>query len=90
MSFVKSAVSVAALSLMLGVSASAQSDEPASVIGCLHMQKKVNAALDANPSSPNASAARAQAQGAQGYCTHGLYKTGLTSYAKALEMLASN
>lgn len=91
MTFAKSAAAVAALCLTLGAtSAFAQTSEPASTVGCLHMAKKVSAALDANQSSPNFGSARTQAQGAQGFCAHGLYKIGVDGYAKALEMLGAS
>ena len=91
MTFAKSAASAAALCLMLGAtSALAQTTEPASTVGCLHMAKKVSAALDANQASPNFSTARGQAQGAQGFCAHGLYKIGVDGYSKALEMLGAS
>jgi len=90
MSLTKYVVSAAALSMLLGTAAVAQTDEPASVIGCLHMQKKVSTALDANAQSPNYAAAKTQAQGAQGFCAQGLYKLGVNGYAKALDLLGSN
>ncbi len=91
MTFAKSVGLAAALSLTLGAaSAFAQTTEPASSVGCLHMSKKVSAALDANQTSANFSAARTQAQGAQGFCAHGLYKIGVDGYAKALEMLGAS
>jgi hypothetical protein len=90
MHFVKIAAAAATLSLMLGATAYAQSDEPSNVVGCLHMQKKVAAALDANQSSPNYSQAKTQAQGASGFCSQGLYKIGVDGYAKALELLGAN
>jgi hypothetical protein len=91
MNFVKIAAAAATLSLVLGTAAYAQdSSEPASVTGCLHMQKKVAAALDANQSSPNFAQAKSQAQGASGFCSQGLYKIGVNGYAKALELLGVN
>jgi len=90
MSFTKYAVSAVALSMLLGTAAVAQTDEPNSVIGCLHMQKKVSAALDANQQSANYSTAKTQAQGAQGFCSQGLYKIGVDGYAKALELLGTS
>ncbi|HXC57056.1 MAG TPA: hypothetical protein VNU97_17280 [Rhizomicrobium sp.] len=91
MSFTKSAASVAALTLLLGATAAtAQTTESPTVIGCLHMAKKVSAALDANPQSPNFSTAKAQAQGAQGFCSQGLYKIGVDGYAKALDLLGAS
>lgn len=91
MTFAKSTASAAALCLLLGATgALAQTTEPASVVGCLHMAKKVSAALDANPTSANAAEARHQAQGAQGFCAHGLYKIGVDGYSKALEMLGAS
>jgi hypothetical protein len=91
MTFAKTAASALMLSMMLGFgAANAQDTEPASSVGCLHMAKKVSAALDANQQSPNYSAARSQAQGAQGFCAHGLYKLGIDGYAKALEMLGQS
>jgi len=90
MHFVKIAAAAATLSLMLGATAYAQSDEPSSAIGCLHMQKKAAAALDANQNSPNFAQAKTRAQGAQGFCSQGLYKEGVNGYAKALELLGAN
>jgi cytochrome b561 len=91
MRFGKSALSAAALCVALTGTALAQdSGEPASVTGCLHMQKKVSAALDANQSSANYSAARNQARGAQGFCSQGLYKIGVDGYAKALDLLGAS
>ena len=91
MTFAKSFGTAAALCLMLGAtSAMAQTAEPASTVGCLHMSKKVSAALDANQSAPNFATARDQARGAQGFCAHGLYKIGVDGYAKALEMLGAS
>ena len=89
MTFTKTAA--AALFLMLGAtSAMAQTTEQPSAIGCLHMAKKVSAALDANQQSPNFSTARDQARGSQGFCSQGLYKIGVDGYAKALEMLGTS
>ena len=91
MTFAKSIGAAAALCLTLGATgAFAQTAEPPSTIGCLHMAKKVSAALDANQSSPNFSTAREQAQGAQGFCAHGLYKIGVDGYSKALELLGAS
>ena len=90
MRLVKIAAAAATLSLVLGTAAYAQNDEPANVTGCLHMQKKVTAALGANQSSPNYAQAKSQAQGASGFCSQGLYKIGVDSYAKALELLGAN
>ena len=91
MNFVKIVAAAATLSLVLGTAAFAQdSGEPASVVGCLHMQKKVAAALDANQSSPNYSQAKTQAQGASGFCSQGLYKIGVDGYAKALDLLGAH
>jgi hypothetical protein len=90
MSLTKYVVSAAALSMLLGTAAVAQTDEPASVIGCLHMQKKVSTALDAKQQSPNYAEAKNQARGAAGFCSQGLYKIGVSGYAKALELLGSN
>jgi hypothetical protein len=76
---------------VLGTTAAyAQDSEPANVIGCLHMAKKVSAALDANQQSANYSTARQQAQGAQGFCSQGLYKIGVDGYAKALDLLGAS
>ena len=91
MTFAKSFSAAAALALMLGATgALAQTTEPASTVGCLHLAKKVSAALDANQASPNFSTARDQARGAQGFCAHGLYKIGVDGYSKALEMLGAS
>ncbi|HUO89254.1 MAG TPA: hypothetical protein VMU08_08765 [Rhizomicrobium sp.] len=92
MRFGKTAASATALCILLGAGAAYAQDpsEPANTIGCLHMQKKVSAALDANQQSPNYSAARQQAQGAQGWCAQGMYKLGVDGYAKALELLGAS
>ena len=91
MTFAKSFGAAAALCLMLGATgALAQTTEPASTIGCLHLAKKVSAALDANQASANFSEARQQAQGAQGFCAHGLYKIGVDGYSKALDLLGAS
>ncbi len=90
MSLTKYVVSAAALSMLLGTAAVAQTDEPATSIGCLHMQKKVSAALDANQQSTNYSTAKSQAQGAQNYCAQGMYKVGVDGYAKVLQLLGTN
>src|ERR1700743_158089 len=75
MRFGKTALAAATLCVALTGTAFAQdSGEPASTIGCLHMAKKVSAALDANQSSANLGAARTRAQGAQGFCAQGMYK----------------
>jgi hypothetical protein len=91
MNFVKLAASAAALSLTLGATAAyAQSSEPANVVGCMHMAKKVSAALDANMSSPNYAAARQNAADADGLCSHAMYKNGLATYDKALGLLGAS
>jgi hypothetical protein len=89
MTFVKLAVSAAALSLTLGATAAlAQTEEPTQ-IGCLHMAKKASAALDANQSNAAYADARKQAQGAQSFCASGMYKNGIDGYAKVLTMLGA-
>jgi hypothetical protein len=90
MRFVKIAAAAAVLSLAVGTAAYAQDNEPSNVNGCLHMQKKVAAALDANQNSPNYAQAKSQAQGASGFCSQGLYKIGVDGYAKALDLLGAN
>jgi hypothetical protein len=91
MRFGKTAFAAAALCVALTGTALAQdSGEPASSVGCLHMQKKVSAALDANQSSANFSDARTRAQGAQGFCAHGMYKQGVDGYAAALQLLGAS
>jgi len=91
MRFGKTAFTAAALCVALTGTALAQdSGEPASSVGCLHMQKKVSAALDANQTSANVADARAQARGAQGFCAHGMYKQGVDGYAAALQMLGAS
>ncbi len=88
MNFAKSFGTAAALCLALGASSAfAQASEPFSPIGCMHMEKKVSAALEANQQSPNYSAARDQARGAQSFCARSIYKSGINGYAKALELL---
>lgn len=92
MNIAKSTVAAAALCLTLagtGVYA-AQASEPATALGCLHMQKKTSAALDANQQSPNYYAASQEALGGRSYCDHSQFKMGLDRYAKALELLGAS
>jgi len=90
MSLSKYIVSAAALSLLLGTAAVAQTDVPGTSNGCLQMKTKVSAALDANQQSPNYDAAKAKARGAQNLCSMGLYKVGVDGYAEALKILGVN
>ncbi|MEI9990651.1 MAG: hypothetical protein WDM86_11485 [Rhizomicrobium sp.] len=90
MNLTKYVVSAAALSVMLGTAAYAQTDEPATAIGCLHLQKKVSAALDANQQSPNYSTAKTRARDAASFCAHGVYKIGVDGYSKALDLLGAS
>ena len=91
MRFGKTAFAAATLCVALTGTALAQdSGEPATSVGCLHMQKKVTAALDANQTAANYVDARSQARGAQGFCAHGMYKQGVDGYAAALQMLGAN
>ncbi len=88
MTFAKSLGTAAALCLALGASSAfAQTAEPLSPLGCRHMAKKVSAALDANQQSPNFDAARRSARDAQSFCIFGVYKNGIDSYSKALQLL---
>jgi hypothetical protein len=89
MNFAKTAASATVLCLMLGATgAYAESSEPANAIGCLHMEKKVSAALDAGQQSANYSAAREQARNARDACMIGLYKTGISEYSNVLKILS--
>ncbi|HEY0302901.1 MAG TPA: hypothetical protein VGC36_16255 [Rhizomicrobium sp.] len=91
MTFAKSFGTAAALCLALGAtSAFAQTVEPINSVGCLHMEKKASAALEANQQSPNYYAARGQARGAQNFCAHGIYKDGINGYTKVLELLGAS
>lgn len=92
MTFARTAASATALCLMLAATGTiaAQASEPPTSIGCLHMAKKVTAALDANQQSPNYQAARDEAQGAQTFCTSGFYQQGVDRYSKVLAMLGAN
>lgn len=92
MRFTKTALSATALVAMLATSGAyaATAAAPANVAGCLTMSKKVSAALDANQTSPNYDAAKAQARGAQGFCAHGMYQQGVNSYAAVLESLGAS
>ena len=92
MTFVKSAAAAAALCLTLGATGvyAAQASEPETFVGCLHMQKKASAALEANQQSPNYFAAQQEANGARSFCDHNLYKTGISKYGKVLELLGAS
>jgi len=87
MTLVKYAVSALALSAMFSVASAAQTAEPANAIGCMHMQKKVTAALDANQQSANLDAAKSAARSGQSLCMIGQYKNGVDGFAKALDLL---
>ena len=90
MRFTKYAVSALALSAMFSVASAAQTTEPSNSIGCLHMQKKVTAALDANQQSTNVDAAKSAARSGQSLCMIGRYKNGIDGYAKALDLLGAS
>ncbi|HEY4944432.1 MAG TPA: hypothetical protein VII56_23590 [Rhizomicrobium sp.] len=92
MSFSKSAVSAAALCLTLAATGvyAAQAAAPETVIGCITMEKKANAALEANQQSPNYASARQQVNGARTFCGHGQYKMGVEHFAKALDLLGAS
>ncbi len=90
MSLTKYAVSALALSAMLSVASAAQTAEPANSIGCLHMQKKETAALDANQQSANVDAAKSAARSGQSLCMIGQYKNGIDGYTRALDLLGSS
>lgn len=91
MNFARTAVSASALCLMLAAtSALAQgAAEPASPIGCMHLQKKVAAALESNAQSPNQQAARSEADNARSFCAGGIYSAGVGHYAHALQLLGA-
>jgi hypothetical protein len=86
----KYAISALALSALFSVASAAQTTEPANAIGCMHMQKKVSAALDANPTSANVDAAKSSAHTGQNLCLIGRYKEGIDGYSKALDMLGAS
>lgn len=92
MTFAKSIASVAVLSVMLGAAgaASAQTSEQPTAIGCLHMEKKVEAALDANQQSPSYHEASNRASDARGFCAQRLYKMGVDRYSAVLTMLGAS
>ena len=88
MNVLKLSLSAVALSLTIGA-ASADNAEPATLTGCIHMQKKVTAALDANQASPNYADAQKGASDARTWCSAGMYKNGVDGYAKVLHMLGA-
>ena len=87
MSLAKTAVSAAALILVLGVSSAYADDPPATRFGCLRMDKEVWTALGANQQSPNADAARSEIVLGRNACVVASYKAGLEHFKKALELL---
>jgi hypothetical protein len=89
MRFTKTALAATALCLTIAAGA-AQASEPETFAGCLHMQKKTSAALDANKSSPNYFAASEQANSAQSFCSNQLYKQGIDRYTRALALLGAS
>ena len=90
MRIIKIAGGALALSAMFTVASAAQTAEPANAIGCMHMQKKVSAALDANQQSANLDAAKSSARAGQNLCMMGQYQNGLDGYAKALTLLGAS
>ena len=90
MRYTKYAVSALALSAIFSVASAAQTAEPASAIGCMHLQKKVTAAIDANQQSSNIDAAKSAARSGQSLCMTGRYKDGLDGYSKALDLLGAS
>ena len=92
MRYSKSALSAAALCLAVATTGviAAQAEAPQTVTGCITMEKKASAALEANQQSPNYSSARQQVNGARTFCGHGLYKQGVEHFAKALDLLGSS
>jgi len=88
MSLARTAVSAAALILALGAPLAYADDEPTSTIGCMHMDRQVRAALDANEQSPNADAARDEIRMGRNACQLAYYKLGMEHFKKALELLA--
>ncbi|MBS0470253.1 MAG: hypothetical protein JSR60_04210 [Proteobacteria bacterium] len=86
MTFAKTAATAAVLSLMLGGTA-AMAAEQSTAIGCMHMSKKVTAALQSKQDAPNYAAAREQADTAKAFCSQGMYGPGVQGYEKVLEML---
>jgi hypothetical protein len=92
MNFARTAVSASALCLMLATTAAMAQGaaEPASLIGCMHMQKKVTAALESNAQSPNQQAAHSEADNARSFCAGGVYSAGVAHYAHALQLLGAS
>jgi len=88
MNFVKVSL-VATLTMLLGTAAYAESHEPATLAGCTHMKKKVTDALNANQQAAHYNEAHNLAVRAGDYCSQGLYKYGVDSYAKALDLLGT-
>ncbi len=58
MKFLQIAAAAAVLSLAVGSASAYATDEPVSAIGCGHMDRDANAAIDANASSSNVDAAK--------------------------------
>ena len=82
---------IAALALV-GVgflSGPALADE-SGAIGCMHMQKQLSKALDANQQSPSYSDASNLSRTGTELCASGLYDQGLKRLAKALSLLGVN
>ncbi|HEX4302728.1 MAG TPA: hypothetical protein VHZ78_08040 [Rhizomicrobium sp.] len=91
MRFTKSVLAATTLCLTVAAGAyAAQAAEPATFVGCLHMQKKAAAALDANKQSPNYFAASEQANSAQSFCSNQLYKQGIDRYTNVLALLGAS
>lgn len=89
MKFVRTAVSVAALCLVLGATASYAADAsvPANVSSCVDLAKKVKEAINANQQSPNLHDAQTLSSAGREFCSNQRYAEGISRYSKALEIL---
>ena len=80
------AAALAGACLALGAM-SANAAEAATSTGCIKSAKEVQAALDANPQSPNYDSAAKEKRNALEFCNSGLYQQGVDRYADALKLL---
>jgi hypothetical protein len=84
----RTAVAVLVLGFTGAVSTAAIAQETG-VSDCLHMQKQVSQALDANQQSPNVGDARDLERTGSQFCQAGFYDQGVKRFARALELLGT-
>ena len=89
MNFAKTAVSAAALVLVLGATATYAEDTPATVASCVDMAKKVKEAINENQQSPNLHEAQTLSSAAREFCSNQRYAEGVSRYSKALQLLGA-